>query len=38
MGAANALKLRVKDWMTLRSRWTLVLQKKNYFCRPVLSY
>jgi len=36
LGAANALKLRVKDLMILHSHWTLVLQEKFFFLTGVI--
>jgi len=36
--AASAIKLRVKDWTILHSRWTRLLHETKCICRPLLSY
>jgi len=35
--AASALKLGVKDWTILHSRWTLIMHETTFIFRPVLS-
>jgi len=36
--AASSIKLRVKDWTILHSRWTRLLYETKCICRPLLSY